>query len=99
MFKFLNNLAYKITRENWGFPWHILLALILTQGLLKAGYKYAPYFDRLFLAALAWIFVNAIGLAYEAWQKYHYGNPRRDFWQDMLANNLGFVVGTLLSIG
>lgn len=92
MFSFLNILAFKITRENWGFPWHIILANILTQIALCV---FMLKVDILHAIAFSWVTVNAIGLLNEMYQKLKRRNPKKDFWQDMFANNLGWLSALL----
>jgi len=97
MFKFLDNLAFKITKENWGFPWHIIIAMVLAECLFKVYFRRFDNWHIPFAIFIVWFVVNAIGLLYEMWQRYLYGNSRTDFWQDMLANNIGFILGVLLA--
>lgn len=91
MFKFFNNLAYKITKENWGFPWHIILAVlaayIVHKLLLLADYGFLGL-----QLAVVFLAVNIIGLINEKIQK----SKRRDFWQDMIGNNIGIAIYFLI---
>ncbi len=93
MFNFFNILAFKITKENWGFPWHINLALILTQ---ISAFILLKFVDFPHTVAFAWVIVNFIGLINEYFEKKKGNNPKKDFWQDMLANNIGWLLGVAL---
>lgn len=92
MFKFLNNLAYRITKDNWGFPWHIILAIILTRLTLFALFWLYPQAPPQ-IYGYAWIIVNVVGYSYEVYEKRKQGGSGRDFWQDTLGNNIGFFLG------
>jgi len=93
MFNFFNLLAFKITRENWGFPWHILLALVLAA---LSGIPLLKYTDLQHAVAFSWIIVNVVGIGNEIYEKFTGKNPKKDFWQDVFANNLGWLIGVLI---
>lgn len=92
MFKFLNNLAYRITKDNWGFPWHIILASILTRLIMFTLFWFYPEAPPQ-IYGIAWLLLNMAGYSYEVYQKRTRGNSARDFWLDMLGNNIGFLLG------
>ena len=97
----------KLTRENWGFPWHLFLAGNLASLFFIVGLLIFLYLGILInfeqvikLAVFSWFGVNAVGISYEAYQKATEGNPRKDFFQDMAANNIGAItILILFSIG
>ena len=70
---------FELTRRNWGFPYHIILACVGTQIALRLGIH---WFICLFT-------INLIGFIYEKIQN------KGDTVEDIIANNLGFLLGLL----
>ncbi len=85
----INLFFFMLTMENWGFPWHIIAADILSKIayliFTQLGYQDAQ------LLYLVWVAVNAIGLINEAIQH----EKRKSLWQDVLANNIGILIWAL----
>ena len=92
MYRKISLFFFHLTKENWGFPYHIILAIILTKIVLFAmsfisfpiGYEFYP-------SAIAWVTVNLVGYINEVVQK----STRRDFLQDMTGNNIGWLIEVL----
>lgn len=89
-----NLFFFKLTFNNWGFPWHILICLIL----LKWGVKYFP-------AQIVFTFVFLLGIGNELvqlWKAKKTHNKeiiekqKKDSIQDLLANFIGLILGLIL---
>jgi hypothetical protein len=91
MTKFFSDL----TRQNWGFPWHIILADILATGFLWLYLSVLPAVHLGFYYAVTWLSTNAIGYAYEVYQAKQDPANKEEFWEDMAANNAGIVLACL----
>lgn len=84
---------FRLTLENWGFPWHI----ILCWGAVNLG-------QLLFLTEWVAPVVFAVGVLYEIYQIIQYKrraayqecNYIRDMWQDLIADAIGVLLGILL---
>lgn len=95
MFDKINNWLFNLTKNNWGLPWHIILACFgsaLGFRILDLFLSAQPF---LWKGILIWIVVNVIGFGYEAYQKKKKGPDKVDFFQDILANNIGIFLGWL----
>ncbi len=86
---------YTLTRRNWGFPWHIILAnfgmivgFVILQWLIKPWS--APR-----IVVLVWLLINAIGFWYEWKQRKEKQGRAQDFREDILANNIGIALGVI----
>jgi hypothetical protein len=84
----------QLTKQNWGFPWHILIAAFLTQVAFIAleGTMSEP------LAILvSLVGVNGLGWLYEEYQIRWAGNTdKKDRLQDLIGNAIGSVAEVLL---
>ena len=91
----LEAIAWQLTRENWGLPWHFILS---NQGVkiggFLLGWKFQlPQYQALGFAAFV---VLVIGFGYEFYQKKKYGPDRANTVQDIAANMLGIFLALLL---
>lgn len=75
----VNDFFYNLTKNNWGFPWHIILAWL--------GTDIAMYFDVHWFICL--FSINVIGFIYERIQN------QKDTAQDLIANNIGCILGMI----
>jgi hypothetical protein len=78
---------YKLTKENWGFPWHIILAFLGMRIGLRLIWFDMPY---LWNCIFLWFLINAIGYVYELIQ-----GKQKDTRQDLIANNIGLFFGMI----
>jgi len=106
VWKKINNWFYLVTRNNWGLPWHLIIA--------KIGFDLL----ELWLAVnLVFAICFLTGLLYELWQLRRaklFGDrkpeddaerkfvskqikvQKTDTWQDLIANFIGILLGWLL---
>ena len=91
MFGPLETKMYLLTKDNWGFPWHILIAhygFQILRGYLPVNWA----FTIVFLLGL----FNEL---YQLWKAKKTGDKKkmrrqkRDSWQDMIANFIGLFSG------
>ena len=87
--KFINKFFFELTRRNWAWPYHVILADILATVILFGLFLLKIQMPFLWHFAMALLIVNVIGYINEAIQK----EERRAFWEDILANNLGIILG------
>ncbi len=89
-----NLFFFHLTFNNWGFPWHILICLVL----LKLGVK-------LFPVQIVFVIVFVLGIANELIQLWRAKRTRnkdiidkqkKDSFQDLIANLIGLILGLLL---
>jgi len=83
---------YDLTRENWGFPYHVLLAFIgvnLFEKILPLFLKIEV--DDLWITILGFLVINGIGYTYEVIQ-----GSQKDTKQDLIANLSGGILGVIL---
>lgn len=94
MLKALNSFFYTLTKENWGFPWHIIIS--------NFGFKLL-----VLMIPAQWAFgiVFFAGVLYELWQLskakkaeglWELKRQKRDSAQDMIANLIGLFTGVFL---
>lgn len=90
----VNRKAYQITRDNWGFPWHFILANqgVKLLGALGMGLLHWPVHTAMGWAAVA---VIALGMGYEYYQKKTGLNTRKNFLQDVAANWVGVALALI----
>ncbi len=91
----LVDLLGKITRENWGFPWHILLALcgqFLATVLLRSAFNLQASMS----VVLAAVIVFVIGLLYEIAQRSRDNETPTGMRQDLIADVSGILTGIIL---
>ena len=85
----------KITGENWGFPYHIILANFVT----TLGFALLNILNAQISMGLKFVFIfigiNLVGIIYELWQKKQEQTDRTDMWQDILGNNIGILTGLI----
>lgn len=87
----MNKFFYELTKRNWGFPYHIILADLLATGILAlylflwAGVPFGQ------LAGITWISVNIIGYIYETIQIKNNPAAKEEFWEDVIGNNVGII--------
>jgi hypothetical protein len=95
MFNKIDMFFQKLTLENWGFPWHIVIAFLLF--ILVAPVMGLLVPDKYQAAGITWLIVNIVGYAYEVYQVKtgKMAGYCREFRQDMLANNIGSLSGVL----
>ena len=78
----MTNFFYHLTKNNWGFPWHIILAWMgMIFGIGIIGYSLQG------VIGISMVIIS-IGILYEREQ-----NFKADWWQDMIANIIGVVLG------
>lgn len=94
MFKAIDNFFYRLTRDNWGFPWHI----IISQNLLRILMIWIP----LNLAFTAVFFIGIAYELYQLWKAKKTGDPfamrkqKKDSGLDLAANLIGLFAGLFL---
>lgn len=90
---------FELTKRNWGWPYHVLEALILTQVIFFGFYVifelWVGHFLFMWYTVVTWLLLNLVGTGYEIYQVRVKGE-RKGFWEDIIGNNLGFVLGILL---
>jgi len=111
MKKLIDNITsyfFYLTRDNWGFPWHLIIA----SGLMKTGLWGFSFVDKPYLwevIALILIINLLIGYPYEVYQRHcfiaktlqssNYEYLMKKFnkgtKQDLLANLIGSILGAL----
>lgn len=80
-----------LTKRNWGWPYHWILADILATSML-ALYCFLWASTQLGqLMGFVWLSVNAIGIVYEIHQIKKDKTAKEEFWEDIIANNLGII--------
>lgn len=89
MIKKIINFIAELTRRNFGFSYHIILADILATVILFGLFLLKIQMPFLWHFILTWLIVNVIGYINEAIQK----EKRQAFWEDVTANNLGIILG------
>jgi hypothetical protein len=85
----MNKFFYDLTRRNWGWPYHVILADILTIALLTLAIVITNQ-HFLWNAIIVFLVVNAVGYINELIQQ-----DKEEFWEDIIANNCGIVLGVL----
>ena len=94
MFKCIEKYLYSISVMNWGFPYHILLALIGVQGFYLLSQIWFKNIHEKKILILCFLIVNAIGYFYELYQNSRIKQP--DTRGDLIANLIGSTIGVLL---
>ena len=79
---------YELTKRNWGWPYHIILADILTTMILFILLLFNTGMPFLWLIVLAWSVTNLVGYIYEAFQK----EKSQAFLEDIVGNNVGIIL-------
>ncbi len=87
--KFINKFFFELTRRNWGWSSHVILADIGAAVVLFGLFLLKIQMPFLWHFIMAWLIVSVIGYINEAIQK----EKRLAFWEDILANNLGIILG------
>jgi hypothetical protein len=82
---------YELTKSNWGFPWHILLAFVGMNLFEKIFPVFELNVDDLWITMLGFFVINGIGYGYEAIQ-----GSQKDTKQDLIANLSGSALGVFL---
>jgi hypothetical protein len=85
----------KLTRENWGFPWHLIIAQNATLFAMSLIYYIFPSGSFTVPAVIVAITINVIGVSYEIHQIKADPGVKRDSLQDTIANNIGITLGLL----
>ena len=99
MFKKIDLFFFHLTKNNWGFPWHIILATILTKAIiiffewLLAHLGVTLIDQSLKIRMYAWVIVNIVGWVNEIIESKTGNNPKKDLIQDVIGNNIGWVIG------
>jgi hypothetical protein len=93
MFSAINRFFEKLTRGNWGFPWHIWLSSLAAGFVFVLIKKWTGHVA--YASAISLAIVNLGGLVYEIFQRRQSGNDTPDMIQDLIANNVG-AIGQLL---
>lgn len=94
MFNKLELYLFNIQSENWGFPWHIILSMLLFFILYPViGIWVTVPFK---LIVFTFVAVQLIGQIYEMIQKAKGKNSRSDYWQDTAANAIGSILAILV---
>ena len=90
----VNLFFFHLTFNNWGFPWHILICLLL----LRLGVRFFP-------VQFVFTFVFLLGIANELVQLWRAKRTRnkdiikkqkKDSLQDLIANLIGLILGLFL---
>ena len=87
--KFINKFFFELTRRNWGFSYHVILADILATVILFGLFLLKIQMPFLWHFILTWLIVNVIGYINEVIQK----EKRLAFREDITGNNLGIILG------
>ncbi len=91
MFGALENSLYTITKENWGFPWHIIIA--------HFGFRFLCGYLPVNLAFGVVFLLGVFNELYQLWKAKKTGDKKkmqkqkRDSAQDMIANLAGLFTG------
>jgi len=84
----------KLTKENWGLPWHVLLALLAVNAGSVALALLLPLLQS---ALIVFVAVQVVGYVYEIRQiKKGPGMWLSDNSQDVFGNLLGGLAGAVL---
>ncbi len=75
----MNRFFFELTKRNWGFPWHIIIAYVSTDFAMNWVHWVICLFT-----------INLIGFIYERIQN------KKDAVEDIIANNIGAVLGIIL---
>jgi len=87
----LNKYFYELTKNNWGFPYHILLAFIGVNLFEKLFPVFKLDVPELWITMLGFLVINGIGYVYEVIQ-----GSQKDTKQDLIANLSGSILGVFL---
>ena len=87
----MNKFFYDLTKRNWGWPFHIILADTLATLVLFGLFLCNTGMPYLWHFILSWLITNAVGYINEAIQK----EKRQAFWEDIAANNIGIILAGL----
>ena len=77
---------YELTKRNWGWPYHIILADVLATGILVLYYWLWGDIELAYNFVATLISVNIVGYIYEVIQQ-----DKEEFWEDMIGNNVGII--------
>jgi len=93
----MNQFFYALTKRNWGWPYHVILADILVLIFLWILYHVfilpMPYLWHALLAGLA---AMIVGYIYEVYQAKRYGpDAKEEFWEDVVGNAFGIMLGMI----
>ena len=87
----LTNLFFTLTKDNWGLPYHYIIAHFTTEVPIRSGAD----------ATLTVLAVLTVGIIYEIYQwikaaKHNKAKATKDMIQDLIANVVGVSVGAIL---
>lgn len=91
----MNKFFYELTKRNWGWGFHIVLANVLAIPFLMLYFSIWSVGPAGRNYAFVWLSVNAIGYAYEVYQGKKDPAAKEEFWEDVIANNLGIIIACL----
>jgi hypothetical protein len=89
----MNKFFRELTKRNWGWPYHVILADLLAICILTL---YSFLWSSTVLGQLigfTWLSVNAIGAIYEVTQVKKDPTAKDEFWEDIIGNNCGIILG------
>ncbi len=89
----MNEFFEKLKRENWGFPWHIILSLAGTVSAIILLRRIFPGISLSLGLIVTFLAINLIGVLHEIMQNKRGQDNRRGSLQDIIANNAGIVLG------
>lgn len=94
MFEKIQTWIRNIQKNNWGLPWHIFFANILTHLIFPIFMLTRANWGRGIVWAIiaTFMIVNIIGYLNEIIFK---DQDKTEFWQDMIANNVGVLISVL----
>ena len=91
----MNQFFYALTKRNWGWPYHIILAEVLAIPLLIM-------WNWLWSAAslgqtmvITWFCVILVGYIYETIQIKRDPKAKDEFWEDMIGNCIGVILACI----
>jgi len=90
----MSKFFYDLTKSNWGFPWHIIEADILGCIGFYVLFQFGIEMVFMWHMMVVFFFVNVIGYGYEVYQAKKDPSAKEEFWEDMTANNVGFLLAS-----
>lgn len=87
----MNEFIKNIQTNNWGWPWHIILAAYGQLIFMGTIAILLPNAHPLWAGCLALFIINGIGYGYEVWQKKKGNVTKSDQVQDLIANTIGSI--------
>lgn len=85
---------YDLTKNNWGFPWHVIEADLLGCVFFSVLYLIKTNMVFLWYMIVVFFLINVIGYGYEVYQVKKDPSAKEEFWEDMIANNVGFLLAS-----